>query len=463
MTATNRPTKFDRSSILALGFGTTVAMWAVGYVGRLPTVLAPSPLVLVLMLACLVGGGYLTGRIAGGGAREGAIVGALASVLNLLVLGSLLSGGTPGSIVPSALAWIPGSLAAGIALAAAGAALGRVVGVPRPEPTNWTAAFAKVAAAATFLLLVVGGLVTSAEAGLSVVDWPRSYGYNMFLYPLSRMTGGIYYEHAHRLVGSLVGLTTVVLALHLFRVETRRRVKGLAAAAVVLVIAQGILGGLRVTGRFTLATDTQATEPNIYLAVLHGVLGQVFFATMVALAVFTSSRWTSKHRASTASVPGDSDRAFAWVFVGLLLVQLVLGATLRHLDAALYVHAGLGTLLLPVAALLGTRGLGVSHALRPLRSFAILVIALAGTQVVLGLAALAVTRMLDRGPVPGPWSLTLATAHQGIGAALLGAAVALALWMQRSRAAGQLSFPSSTPSEDMSDARAAPICRSARS
>ena len=77
---------------------------------------------------------------------------------------------------------------------------------------GFTAVHANVTVAATFLLVVAGGLVTSNEAGLAVVDWPNSFGYNMFLYPLAKMTGGIYYEHAHRLYGSLVGLTTIVLA-----------------------------------------------------------------------------------------------------------------------------------------------------------------------------------------------------------------------------------------------------------
>ena len=75
-----------------------------------------------------------------------------------------------------------------------------------------------------------------------MADWPTSYGYNMFLYPFSRMTGGIYYEHAHRLLGALVGLTTLSLAVHLAMVETRPFVKRMGAAAVVLVVVQGILG-----------------------------------------------------------------------------------------------------------------------------------------------------------------------------------------------------------------------------
>jgi hypothetical protein len=153
---------------------------------------------------------------------------------------------------------------------------------------------------------------------------------------------------------------------------------------------------------------------------------------MVALAVFLSGAWKRARAAAAASA--GSDRALAWTFVGGLLVQLFLGATLRHMDSALFVHAGLGTVLLPLAALAGTRALGPAPEERPMRLAGISVLVLAFVQVLLGLAALVATRMLDAGPVPGIWNDTLATAHQGFGAALLAAAVTLALWTQRLRA-----------------------------
>ena len=115
----------------------------------------------------------------------------------------------------------------------------------------------------------------------------------MFLYPISRMTGGIYYEHAHRLFGALVGLATLAVAGRLWRVEPRSWVRALAAAAVVVVAVQGLLGGLRVTGRLTLSTAVEDMAPSIGLAILHGVLGQVFLALMVVVAAATSRRWKS--------------------------------------------------------------------------------------------------------------------------------------------------------------------------
>ena len=422
----------DRSFVLATGFGTTAAMWTVGYVCRLPAVMSPSATVLALMLAALLAGGFVAGRLTGAGFLAGAATGALSSILNLLILGSLLGGSSAGRIVPGALWWVPGSILTGILVAGLAALAGTRTAPPPATAPDWTAGFAKVAAATTLLLLAVGGLVTSADAGLSVVDWPRSYGYNMFLYPLSRMTGGIYYEHAHRLFGSLVGLTTLVLAAHLHAVEGRRFVKRLSLLAVALVIAQGVLGGLRVTGKFTLAASPEATEPNIYLAVVHGVLAQVFFGVLVSIAVFTSRAWKSTP-AGTAEAAGP-DRTLSVILAGFLLVQLALGAALRHLNSALLVHAGLGVGILPLAVFCGTRALDPAYRGSALRFHGWLLIQLAFAQVALGFAALVATRLLPQEPVPGGLSLVVATAHQVTGAALLGSAVAFTLWNHRFRA-----------------------------
>ncbi|HBP19430.1 MAG TPA: hypothetical protein DEA08_16780, partial [Planctomycetes bacterium] len=257
-------------AILALGFGTTVAMWAVAYFCRLPGVMAPGPLLAALFVACLVAGGFLSGKWLGGGSRPaalvGAQVGALAGLLNLLILGSVFRdvlGGNAGQ----AVFWVPGTIAAMAVLATVGALLSRERAAPGERA--WSSAFGRVAACATLLLLSAGGLVTGHDAGLAVPDWPNSFETNMFLYPLSRMTGGIYYEHAHRLFGSLVGLTTLVLAVHLVRNDRRRWLKGLAIAAFVAVCVQGLLGGLRVTGKLTLSADAADLSPSTALAVVH--------------------------------------------------------------------------------------------------------------------------------------------------------------------------------------------------
>src|ERR1700749_3506725 len=106
--------------------------------------------------------------------------------------------------------------------------------------------FALLTALPTFVLLGAGGMVTSKGGGMSVPDWPNTYGYNMFLFPPSKWIGGIFYEHTHRLWASGVGLMTTILAVWLWRKDARKWMKWLGFAAFMLVVAQGVLGGLRV-------------------------------------------------------------------------------------------------------------------------------------------------------------------------------------------------------------------------
>jgi len=405
------------SSVLAAGFGTTVAMWGVGYVGRLPAVQLPSPIILFLLLLCLLVGGIALGRHAGRGWRHGAIAGGLCGLLNLLILGGILAGEEPNSVVPSALLWLPGSVLVAALLAAAGASIG--LRWPREGPAydNWSAALVKVAIGAALLLLAVGGLVTTAGAGLAVVDWPNTFGYNMFLYPFSRMTGGIYYEHAHRLFGALVGLTTLVLAVQIQFTDSRRWVRRLAWSILALVVVQGILGGLRVTGGFTFSTEAGAMKPSLALAMFHGVLGQLFLAALVALGVFTSSKW----RDAPAPLPSPSamaDRILGGVLVGFLLVQLVLGAVQRHFDTMLLVHVGFGVaVVVPLTLHVGIRTWGLHGATPLLRKLGLWLTVAVAVQVLLGLGAWL-----------APGSLLVATVHQWFGAVLLALGVLLFFW-----------------------------------
>jgi uncharacterized protein YfiM (DUF2279 family) len=128
-------------------------MWAVGYFGRLPGLLLPSPLLLVLMLACLFAAGFYLGRSSGQGWRSGALAGLIAGLLNLLILGSLLGGAQPGQVVPSALWWVPGSFLVSALLGGAGAAVGSKQSTATPDTADWTSRFVYVAIGATLLLL----------------------------------------------------------------------------------------------------------------------------------------------------------------------------------------------------------------------------------------------------------------------------------------------------------------------
>ncbi len=421
--------KRDSGYVLPLGFAMTVSMWAVAYVCRLPLVAAPSWMLLISMLAAVAYWGWFTGARSGGGWLAGALVGTTAAVLNMLILGSLLTSADGGGVVPSALVWVPGSIVVVALIAAVSAALAGG-GESTATAADWTALFSKVAVAATFLLVVAGGLVTSSEAGLAVVDWPNSFGTNMFLFPLARMTGGIYYEHAHRLFGALVGLTTIVLAIRLWRRDDRRWVHRLALAAVVLVVLQGTLGGLRVTGNFTLSTSEADMVPSIALALAHGILGQIFLAVMVAMACVTSSLWLSSSPPEKRPSFSDDRNLQRWLVLAVV-VQLVLGAAQRHLAALLIVHITLAAVVILLAVMVGVRAWGMFRGSWPVDRLGKALVVLASIQGVFGIAALAVTGGEATVGSPTTLAVTITTVHQATGAVILAVSVALALWTQR--------------------------------
>jgi heme A synthase len=422
------PGRTPGAAALALGFGTAVAMWAVGFVARMPPAPAPSAPLLGALLGVLLVGGGVAGRF--GTWRLGAATGLVASLVNLLVLGSVLSGTRSGGAVPAAAIWAPGSLVLGLLVGAAGGALGARF-PSRDGEADWTSALARVAAVATLLLVAVGGLVTSENAGLAVVDWPNSYGYNMFLFPLSRMVGGIFYEHAHRLLGSLVGLTTLVLCIRVFRTDARGRFRALAAGALLLVVGQGVLGGLRVTGHFTMSDSVAVTRPNLTLAMVHGMTGQIFFAWMAMLATLASPTW----KRGPIRAAGFPDRVLPLVLVGGLFVQLLLGVRVRHLGASPLPHVAFALMLLLLAAAAGVRTLVTFGSVAVLRRTGRALIAVAVAQVLLGGWAL-VTVGRDPAAPPNAMQVVATTLHQTTGALFLATAVVLALWLRRVAPAG---------------------------
>lgn len=183
----------------------------------------------------------------------------------------------------------------------------------------------------TVVLIGVGGVVTSKGVGLSVPDWPTTYGYNMFLFPFSKMVGGIFYEHSHRLAGSLVGFMTLVLALWIAWKDPRRWMRALGWIALAAVVIQGVLGGLRVVWL------------KDQIGIFHACLAQAFLVLMALIALFTSRWWTNLPPRKT---PLAGSAALKRLVIGttvLIFLQLVLGATMRHQ------HAGLSIVDFPLA------------------------------------------------------------------------------------------------------------------
>jgi cytochrome c oxidase assembly protein subunit 15 len=184
--------------------------------------------------------------------------------------------------------------------------------------------FALFTACCTALLIFIGGLVTSTESGLSVPDWPTTYGWNMFTFPYSKWVGGIRFEHGHRLMASFVGFLTVCLTVWMWIKERRAWVRWLSAAALAAVILQGVLGGLTVI--FLLPA---------WISTLHACLAQTFFCTVIALAVFTSPGWKRglplvKSRAENVSL-----QTLTALTTGAVYIQLILGALMRHTNSGL--------------------------------------------------------------------------------------------------------------------------------
>jgi len=188
------------------------------------------------------------------------------------------------------------------------------VNVTRSD-SPWLHRFAVLTASATFCLVIAGGLVTSTDSGLAVPDWPLSYGQLM-----PPMVGGIFYEHGHRMVATLVGLLTTILALWLWRAETRPWVRTLGFVALAAVITQGVLGGLTVL--FLLPTP---------ISVAHATLAQSFFCLTVILALVTSRDWRDRPELSAA----PATRRLAFAASAAVLIQLVIGAWMRHSGAGL--------------------------------------------------------------------------------------------------------------------------------
>src|SRR5438477_8122823 len=185
----------------------------------------------------------------------------------------------------------------------------------------WLNRFVWFTAFATLLLICSGGMVTSKGVGLAVPDWPTTFGYNMFLFPVSKWIGGVLFEHTHRLIASTVGLLTIIHAIWLWRTEDRQSVKTLGLIAVAGVILQGILGGLRVT----MLKDQ--------IGIFHACLAQAFLGLIVLIAIVTTNFWQAQNLTGLTDQVSERLRSIkniAMVTTLAIYVQLALGATMRH-------------------------------------------------------------------------------------------------------------------------------------
>src|SRR5437773_3945694 len=171
---------------------------------------------------------------------------------------------------------------------------------------------ALLTSAATFPLIFMGVLVTSHGAGMSVPDWPNSYGYNMFLFPPRLWIGGILYEHTHRLMGTVVGMLSIALAVVAWKTERRRWVRWLATSVLGAVIFQGVLGGLRVA------------LVKLDLAIVHACVAHAFFCLATLTAIVTSRWWITAPDFSRSEDAATGRRLIAACVFAVIIIYLQL-------------------------------------------------------------------------------------------------------------------------------------------
>ena len=269
-------------------------------------------------------------------------------------------------------------------------------------------------AACTLLLVVAGGLVTSRDAGLSVPDWPLSYGKLM-----PPMEGGILYEHGHRMIATSVGILTIISMIWILRTEKRKWLRTLSILALVAVIVQGTLGGLTVIYLLPWWISTS-----------HASLAQLFFSTTVAMAIFTSAWWV-RGAVETEENPKAPIRSLALAAPILVLSQLALGAAARHKAIGSIYHISWSPVVTGVILWVSLRILLHYAENRELRLGALTMLSVTFCQVFLGIAAY-MTRIAYADAVqPMPLMVTFTVFHVAVGALTMATSVVLAVLVRR--------------------------------
>ena len=272
------------------------------------------------------------------------------------------------------------------------------------EHHPWLHRYATFVAFCTFLLIIAGALVTGNDAGLSVPDWPTSFG----TFRMPRMVGGVKFEHGHRMIAGVVGILTILLVIGLWLKDSRRWVRWVGFAAVMAVFAQALLGGITVLFYLPVAISTA-----------HATLGQIFFCLAASLAFFTRADWRwDEAKREDASSPSLQHLTVATTAV--ILVQLILGAVFRHSEsgsiAPHVVGACVVTLMVGwVVTRVLARFANEPALLRP----ALLLGGLLVVQVFLGIGSYFMKMAALRAPQPQPPVVDITTTHVAVGALVM--------------------------------------------
>ena len=270
----------------------------------------------------------------------------------------------------------------------------------------------------TFLLIIAGALVTSNDAGLSVPDWPTSFG---SWYKIPKLVGGVKFEHTHRMIAQVAGLLTIILAVWTWRAEKRRWLRVLALAALGTVIAQGILGGLTVLFYLPPAVSSA-----------HAALAQTFFAIAVAMALFTGRKWIEEYPPVEFDQRRPSLFTLTLLSMFVLYVQLILGAMFRHHGLSWWPHVLNAVIVSLTLAWTAIRALSGYSNIEAVRRPAIAMLSLLIAQLCLGFTAFLTRVAWGRSSVQPELPMVASTvAHVAVGALLLATTVVLAIQVWR--------------------------------
>jgi heme a synthase len=275
-------------------------------------------------------------------------------------------------------------------------------------------AFAVFTACVALVVITAGALVTSNDAGLSVPDWPTSFGY---LVKVPHFVGGIRYEWSHRMLAGSLLTITLGIALWTLISERRRWLRWLAVGAFCTVIAQAILGGL---------TVLLFQPPAVSTA--HATVAQTFFCIAVAIAVFTGRKWVAERPRVEMDTHRPSLFTLAVLSIVVLYVQLVLGGMFRHHGMSWWPHAANAAIVTIVLTWTIVRALTMFPQIEAIRRPAKLMLALLITQLCLGVTVFFTRIAWGRNAAQPELSMVISTvAHVAVGALLLATTVVLAI------------------------------------
>ncbi len=278
--------------------------------------------------------------------------------------------------------------------------------------------FAVFTACAALVVITAGALVTSNDAGLSVPDWPTSFGY---LVKVPHFVGGVRYEWSHRMVAGTLVTLTLAIALWTLLVEKRRWLRWLAVGAFLTVIAQATLGGLTVL----------LFQPP-WISTAHATVAQTFFCIAVSIALFTGRKWVEEQTRVEFDTRRPALFTLTLLSIFVLYVQLILGGMFRHHGMSWWPHVANAVIVAFVLAWTAIRAISAYSKIDAVRRPAIVMLSLLITQLCLGFAAFLTRVAWGRSAAQPELPMVVSTVmHVAVGAILLATTVVLAIQVRR--------------------------------